>query len=1083
MREEDFKAWLAAEGAQSDKAIAMRLSRLRRLERAMTEIGLPFTDFDQAFATDRFATVLSKLSELREDARSGGLQFRALLPETTSADTRLVNLQSLLRRYGRFLAGEQSGQTISNAQLDELLFQLTRDEIDAAIEECVEVGTEEFLLNHGFKRPRRWIQDGQGHDLYPAKAVVAAAISYLTDGPDLTARTFYAGFGEDKAFAKLAELGYSITPAINAAVAGLTLEAVIAAMDECDHFGLDGFLTRYAFGMPRDYWVKRPDGDTRYPAKAIVGVAYRHMPHGKTKPNSAFNGGNGEQGANTILRRLGFEIVGPDDANLPDLRMSDRIRRFVIDTIIQPARNRGDAEIDIVSGDVHHQMGLDNAMPNVCQVLGGKIFAEEAGVTRVDNEGDRRSSTVRYRFALGRHETSPIWLVTALDGQADGLEGFIERGDWHLLHDNGSKYNRMVREMQPGDRIVMRDFLSNQRNPPFPNNGVPVTAMRIRATGVVTKASEDSLSVAVDWTRMPEERLWWLYTNNDTIWWLPVTESEMARRLEAFIFDGADQDLAWFLNDPYWRGRFVAQTQEKPMASPTNLILYGPPGTGKTYTTARKAVALCDGEDDYPGEETGRTALMERYRLLQKQKRIGFVTFHQNFSYEDFVEGLRPVTGGDEQAGAGFTLKPEPGIFRELCALAERARKHPLENAASADAPNLSSRNFWKMSIGNSGSEDEIYQDAVKGEYIALGWASAEDWTDPRYASMEAIKEQWLSQPRESSEPSNWSQTHRFRNVMQPGDIVIVPYGNSAFRAVGEVTGPYRYDSECDGYYANKRAVRWLLTLDEPLPLDTIVEGNFTMRSLYPLPVQRINIPALTRLIAPAPQNETATADSTVDQFVLIIDEINRANISKVFGELITLIEPDKRLGMPDFLTVKLPYSKTEFGVPANLHIVGTMNTADRSIALLDTALRRRFTFEEMAPDPTLLGTVENIDLQAVLTAINQRIEYLVDREHRIGHAFFMGCSTRRHVDAVMRDKVIPLLQEYFFEDWGRIRAVLGAGFIDEAEIKPPPGFDGQPRKTWSVRSTFKLNAYERLLSGIAPDDDAPEQADEDGEA
>jgi 5-methylcytosine-specific restriction protein B len=208
--------------------------------------------------------------------------------------------------------------------------------------------------------------------------------------------------------------------------------------------------------------------------------------------------------------------------------------------------------------------------------------------------------------------------------------------------------------------------------------------------------------------------------------------------------------------------------------------------------------------------------------------------------------------------------------------------------------------------------------------------------------------------------PSNWTQTYPFRCEMKPGDIVIVPYGNTAFRAIAEITGDYYFVPEAEGYYAHRRPVRWLLTLDEPLPLDTIIDGNFTMRTLYSIATSRVNIPALGRLLSSTENlDNSSDVKGQPEQFVLIIDEINRANISKVFGELITLIEPDKRLGMPDALTVTLPYSKKkDFGIPANLHIIGTMNTADRSIALLDTALRRRFNFREMAPDATLLSEV-----------------------------------------------------------------------------------------------------------------------------
>ena len=308
-----------------------------------------------------------------------------------------------------------------------------------------------------------------------------------------------------------------------------------------------------------------------------------------------------------------------------------------------------------------------------------------------------------------------------------------------------------------------------------------------------------------------------------------------------------------------------------------NTILYGPPGTGKTYATARRCVEICDGKTGWSDED-----VRKRYKELVKERRVEFVTFHQSYGYEEFVEGLRPETG----EGAGFRLKPTDGVLKRI---ADRAR-------------------------------------------------------------------------------------------------------------------------EC-----------------------------------------KASLP-----------------------HVLVIDEINRANVSKVLGELVTLLEEDKR----EKVAVTLPYSPGPFTLPANLHVLGTMNTADRSIALLDTALRRRFEFEELPPDPDLLKKVEGIDLPAVLRAVNERLEYLIDRDHLIGHAWLMGVKTKAGVDHIMRRKIIPLIAEYFHDDWNKVRAVLGGAgdFVSRERLSPPPGLDddtGEERYRWTVRDSFENDAYDRLISGAAMDAEA----------
>ena len=172
---------------------------------------------------------------------------------------------------------------------------------------------------------------------------------------------------------------------------------------------------------------------------------------------------------------------------------------------------------------------------------------------------------------------------------------------------------------------------------------------------------------------------------------------------------------------------------------------------------------------------------------------------------------------------------------------------------------------------------------------------------------------------------------------------------------------------------------------------------------------------------------------------VLIIDEINRGNVSAIFGELITLLEEDKRKGNPEHTEVKLPYSGDNFSVPNNVYIIGTMNTADRSVEALDTALRRRFSFVEMQPDPKILSDekyvkYKKVDLSKLLETINQRIEMLIDKDHQIGHSYFIGIEDLEDLRRTFKDKIIPLLEEYFYGDFGKIGLVLGGEFIKLAE-------------------------------------------------
>ena len=523
------------------------------------------------------------------------------------------------------------------------------------------------------------------------------------------------------------------------------------------------------------------------------------------------------------------------------------------------------------------------------------------------------------------------------------------------------------------------------------------------------------------------------------------------------------------------------------LANPQNVILYGPPGTGKTFATARHAVALIDGDDWLDEASRPNAEVRARYQELVAAKQIDFVTFHQSYAYEDFVEGLRPTIGDAEMNGptgssersapGGFELKPVPGVFHRISTRAERARLaagRPVARAGSA--MELGRRRVFKMSIGRAGQEDYIFDDAVHHGYAAIGWGMDEDWSDPKYRDYKQLFERVNElKPGTSGNSGDIAQIWCFRE-MDIGDVIVVSQGNSFVRAIGVVASDYYFEPEGEPY-RQRRKVDWRIVPDEPIPVSEIYGTSFTQISCYQLKPDKLNRPALERLLSESQTPTTESGDETTavapivppNQFVLIVDEINRANISKVFGELITLIEPDKRLGQDNALTVTLPYSGSSFGVPDNLHILGTMNTADRSIALLDTALRRRFEFRELMPEPAQLPEMlDGVPLRSLLATLNERIEFLFDREHQIGHGFFMRCRARNDIEDVMRRKVIPLLAEYFYEDWSKIAMVLGdlegELFLEKLPLPPPPGVDegdmDVSRARWSVRRVFAAGAY-----------------------
>jgi 5-methylcytosine-specific restriction protein B len=433
---------------------------------------------------------------------------------------------------------------------------------------------------------------------------------------------------------------------------------------------------------------------------------------------------------------------------------------------------------------------------------------------------------------------------------------------------------------------------------------------------------------------------------------------------------------------------------------PLNQILYGPPGTGKTYKTIDKALEIIDGF-----VPTKRADAKDRFEKLTKLGQIKFVTFHQSYGYEEFVEGIKADVKSEE-----IKYKLEDGIFKRLSFEA-------LFEAIEFD-------DFQKDL-----NYEELYEILVnkykKGQTLIL-----------------KSKDNKEIEIRDISKNDNLHCYHKdsdVRHIVGKDRLKKLYDEYSSLEELNSLSGFQEEFKRIIG--GANQTVYWTILYQLLIYKEEIKKEEVD---------ERIDYETKKELIK---NSKSKYKDDTKDtkNFILIIDEINRGNISKIFGELITLIEDSKRAGKDESVEIILPYSGEKFLVPQNLYIIGTMNTADRSIALMDTALRRRFEFEEMMPNLAVVSQntqkivdfnsneqqkndliIDEINIRLLLKKINQRIEYLYDRDHTIGHAYFMslkekdGDDAKVELDSIFRNKVIPLLQEYFYDDWEKIRLVLG---------------------------------------------------------
>ena len=402
---------------------------------------------------------------------------------------------------------------------------------------------------------------------------------------------------------------------------------------------------------------------------------------------------------------------------------------------------------------------------------------------------------------------------------------------------------------------------------------------------------------------------------------------------------------------------------------PLNQILYGPPGTGKTYNTIIKAMEIIGSNSVNMKDEKGNfktsysfdeyKKLKEEFDNYKNKGQIEFVTFHQSYSYEEFVEGIKPEISNWGEISENLNYNGKDGIFKQICNRAENDL-YTITKDAEID--------FDKAY--------KLFQEKYEAGSNLLNLKNI------RYEENNLV----------------------YNFGSQPGDrridlskIKDIFNSNKKYETATEFNRDYKGNNPLKGYFFDfyKELVKIKNCCDKENQDKNNINQNFR-------------------------------------KYILIIDEINRGNISKIFGELITLIETDKRLGENYELQVSLPYSQESFGVPKNLYIIGTMNTSDRSIASIDIALRRRFIFKEIMPNVNLVPDIEvfGIELRKIFKTLNERISILLDRDHKIGHGYFMKLENSSDYDSdfkrVWYDCVIPLLNEYFYGDWEKLCALLG---------------------------------------------------------
>lgn len=460
---------------------------------------------------------------------------------------------------------------------------------------------------------------------------------------------------------------------------------------------------------------------------------------------------------------------------------------------------------------------------------------------------------------------------------------------------------------------------------------------------------------------------------------------------------------------------------------PHNLVLYGPPGTGKTYQTVNHALSIIENRTLEELAMEDRMALRKRFNQYMGQGQIAFLTFHQSFAYEDFIEGIKPVVHEGR-----VTYEVQDGIFKIMCDDARRCLLETLVNAHALPTQELKFGQLFSAFLQYIKSEDFTFFSTPKKRRIflhrVLKFGNLSVRMEKSFSTLTVYKDRLRK----------LYQTYPHPEMIQSIEDIQSLVGSEPPRVYLAI------------FLALKNFEADLL---QQLELLASINPSGEDTSAFEFPLITESMLARCR------------------KYVIIIDEINRANLSAVFGELITLLESDKREGGPESLSTLLPYSKSYFSIPPNLYLISTMNTADRSAESWDLALRRRFTFKELDANPALIPEllhppmVAGIDLMRLLETINARLGRLLDRDYKIGHAFFLNIHSLAELKSAFSLAIIPLLREFFFDDLGKLGLVLGPQFVKiiRQEEEDFADFDYPYLSEYIHQPKYELQAIEVL--------------------